>query len=398
MTNLSRRPTAGFSLIELLVAVTMLVGVMGAGYALFKSQSTSFRQNTERYDLVQNARGSLEWSDRVIRTMGAGVVGQQPMLVYGNDNVVAFNADFVERDTTDMRWAAYWNPDVPAADAQVWDNAQATAIPNSSPSYSYPSTTYRMSNGALSPAETYILYFESDAGSARSDDYILYQRVNNGTPEILARNLLPASTGAPFFQYLLQRVLSTGDTLFLASGGLLPLVRRELVSGISTADSASYVRPDSVRAVRLNYRVTNGQTGTAERVREVSTVIETPNNGIPMPTVCGRPPLPPGALAATEVGTGAGQVQLTWSSSADQDAGEIDVRQYVVWRRLAAATTWAEPLLVVRTEASQASYSSMITDNTPGTSYRYAVASQDCTPNLSTLVTADITLSPAGAP
>lgn len=398
MTSTSQRTTAGFSLIELLVAMTMLIGVVGAGYALFKSQSTSFRQNTERYDLVQNARGSLEWTDRVIRTMGAGVVGQQPMLVYGNDNVVAFNADYVERDTTDMRWATYWNPDVPVADAQVWDIAQATTIPNSSPSYSYPSTTYRMSNGALSPAETYILYFASDAGTARSDDYILYQRVNAGTPEILARNLLPASTGAPFFQYLLQRVLSTGDTMFVASGSLLPLVRRELVSGISAADSASYVRPDSVRAVRLNYRVTNGQTGTAERIREVSTVIETPNNGIAMPTVCGRSPLPPGTLTATEVGVGEGHVQLTWSASQDQDAGEIDVRQYVVWRRLAAATTWAEPLLVVRTEPGQASYTSAITDNSPGTAYRFAVASQDCTPNLSTLVTADITLSSAGAP
>jgi prepilin-type N-terminal cleavage/methylation domain-containing protein len=393
-----RDTRAGFSLIELLIATTMLVGLAGAGYALFRSQSKSFRENTERYDLVQNARGSMEWSDRVIRTMGAGVVGQQPMLVYGANSVIAFNADFVERDTTDVRWAAYWNPDVPTSDAIVWDAAQATAIPNSSPSYAYPSTQYRMSNGALSPAETYILYFELDAATSRSDDYILYQRVNAGTPEILGRNILAASSGAPFFQFLLERVLATGDTLITASGSLLPLIRREVVAGISSADSANYVRPDSVRAVRMNYRITNGQSGTAERVREVSTVIETPNNGIAMPTVCGRSPLPPGALAATEVGVGEGQVQLTWSSSADQDGGEIDVRQYVVWRRLAAAAVWAEPLLVVRTETGQANYTSLVTDNVPGTSYRYAVAAQDCTPNLSTMVTADITLSAAGGP
>jgi type II secretory pathway pseudopilin PulG len=398
MTMRSLRSTAGFSLIELLVAITMLIGVTGAGYALFKSQSTSFRENTQRYDLVQNARGSLEWSDRVIRTMGAGVVGQQPMLVYGNDNVIAFNADFVERDTTDMRWAAYWNPDVPVADAQVWNSAAATAVPRSSPAYTYPTATYQMSNGALSPAETYILYFELDAGTTRADDYILYQRVNAGTPEILARNLLPASSGAPFFQYLLHRVLPSGDTLFLASGTLLPLTRRQLVAGISASDSANYVRPDSVRAVRMNYRVTNGQAGAAERIREVSTVIETPNNGIPMPTVCGRSPLPPAALTAVEVGTGEGSVQLAWSASTDQESGEVDVRQYVVWRRLATATVWAEPLLVVRTEPGQATYTSAVTDNIPGTAYRYAVAAQDCTPNLSTMVTADITLSPAGAP
>ena len=398
MSRLPRRASAGYSIIELLIAITMLVGVSGGAYTLFKSQSTSFRQNTERYDLVQNARGSMEWSDRVIRTMGAGVAGQQPMLVYGNGSALAFNADYVERDTTDMRWAAYWNPDVPTADALVWDVAQASAIPNSAPSYSYPAETFRMSNGSPSPAETYILYFELDAATARSDDYILYQRVNAGTPEILARNMLPASTGAPFFQYLMQRVLPTGDTMFVAPAGMLPLIRRPLISGISAADSANYVRPDSVRAVQLNYRVTNGHVGAKERIREVSTVIETPNNGVSMPTVCGRSPLPPGALAATEVGTGNGHVSLTWSASTDQETGEIDVRQYVVWRQLTSTTVWAEPLLVVRTEPGQASYTSAVTDNTPGVSYRFGVAAQDCTPNLSTMVTAEITLSAAGGP
>jgi hypothetical protein len=255
-----------------------------------------------------------------------------------------------------------------------------------------------MSNGAPSPAETYILYFESDGDTPRGDDYILYQRVNAGTPEILARNLMAASTGAPFFEYLLHRVLPTGDTLIVASGGLLPLIRREVVSGISSADSASYVRPDSVRAVRMNYRVTNGHTGAEERIREVSTVIETPNNGIAMPTVCGRSPLDPGALVATELGAGLGQVQLTWAASVDQEAGEIDVRQYIVWRQLASTSVWAEPLLVVRTEPGQASYTSVVTDNIPGTTYRFGVAAQDCTPNMSTIVTAEITLTPVGGP
>ena len=41
---------------------------------------------------------------------------------------------------------------------------------------------------------------------------------------------------------------------------------------------------------------TNGESGTAERFRDLSTTIEVPNNGIPLPTVCGRVPLEPGAL------------------------------------------------------------------------------------------------------
>lgn len=386
-----RRATAGFTLVELLMVVTILIGIVGATFALFRSQSTSFRQNTRRFDLVQNARASFELSARVIRTMGAGVTGQQPMLVYGDGDVLALNADFVERDTVDMRWAAYWNPDVPLAESVVWQAASATPIPNSAPSYAYPTVTYTMANGTPSPAETYLLYFSPDAATPRGDDYVLWQRVNAGTPEVVSRNILPAADGSPFFEYLLHRVLPSGDTLLTATGALLPLIRRPLVAGISATDSANYVRPDSVRAVRMNFRVTNGQVGSEERTRSISTVIETPNNGVDQPTVCGRPPLPPGALSATE--TAPGEVHLAWGSSPDQDAGEVDVRQYVIWRKDAGASAWAEPLLVVRVEPGQATYDTTVLDNLPGTSYTFGIAAQDCTPNFSTTVVTTVTMS-----
>src|SRR5690606_40120313 len=106
MMTPSRRSRAGFSLVELLIVIIMMAGVMGVTYTLFQAQSRSFRNNNNRFDLVQNARGAIELSERVIRTMGAGVTGEQPVLVYGANTVLAFNADYVERDTTDMRWAA----------------------------------------------------------------------------------------------------------------------------------------------------------------------------------------------------------------------------------------------------------------------------------------------------
>lgn len=393
MMTTPRRKTAGFSLLELLIVATMLVAVIGATYTLFKSQSVSFRQNTDRFDLVQNARGALELTERVIRTMGAGVSGQQPVLVYGAGNVIAFNADFVERDTVSMRWAAYWNPDVPLVETEVWQASAATTLPNSSPLYTYPSTTYLMGNGAPSPAETYILYVELDASTARSDDYALLQRVNGGSAEVLARGLLPASDGAPFFQFLLHRVLTSGDTLFPASGALLPLVRRQLVSGIGTSDSADYVRPDSVRAVRMNYRITNGMTGIDERTRTISTVIEVPNNGILMPDVCGRAPFAPGAFAAIDAGDGSGRVTISWTRSVDQDAGERDISQYIIWRRLSSEPTFTQPLLVVAVEADLATYTSEFTDQVPGLSYTFGIAAQDCTPSMSSVSTASVNVS-----
>jgi prepilin-type N-terminal cleavage/methylation domain-containing protein len=384
---------AGVTLIELLIAVTVLTLLVASTYMLFESQSESFRSNTSRFDLVQNARGSLEATERVVRTMGAGVTGNQPMLVYGANDVLSFNTDFVERDTVDMRWAAYWNPDAVQAETVVWEASAAAAIPLSSPSYVYPAETYLLGNGSRSPAETWTFTFDLDTGTPRSDDYVLRQQINSGSAEVVARNILPASNGAPFFQYLMERNLGTEDTLITASGALLPLIRRPLVAGLSAADSASYVRPDSVRAVRLNYRVTNGLTGTDERIREVQSLVETPNNGVSMPTICGRSPLPVGAFSATEVGTLQGRVALTWARSADQDAGEVDVRQYVLWRRKTIEPAFGPVLLVVRTESDTVTYTTEVTDNDPGESYIFGIAAQDCTPAFSTILTTTITLS-----
>jgi type II secretory pathway pseudopilin PulG len=389
------RDRAGFSLLELLIATIMVIGIAGAGYALFRSQARAFRDNSDRYDLTQNARGTLEGTERVIRTMGAGTPAEQPVLVYGSTTVLAFNSDFVESDTVDLRWAAYFNPDVPSGESEAWEQASATAIPNSSPSYSYPAATYRLGNGSLSPAETYIFYFENDPTTARGDDYALWQRANNGVPQIVARNILPHPNGRPFFEYLIERGLSTGDTLMTAPSALLPLIRRPLVGGISSADSANYVRPDSVRAIRLHLRLTNGRSGTEERMRDISTTIEVPNNGIPLPNVCGRSPYAPGALATVDTALGSGRVWLTWPASADQAGGEQDVRQYIIWRRPAASAVWAEPLVVVRAETGVTSYTTEISGNEPGTAYMFAVAAQDCTPAQSTLTTASLTTSVA---
>lgn len=390
----SRPHTGGFTLIELLIAMTMTLTVAGAAYALFRSQSRSFTSNSDRYDMVQNARGTLEGAERVIRTMGAGSPNNQPVLVYGANTVLAFNTDYIEQDTSDMRWAAYYNPDTPPAEAVAWLQVDATPIPNSAPSYTYPTATYRLGNGALSPAETYSFYFQGDASTTRSDDYILYQRVNNGLPEIIARNLLVHPNGKPFFEFLMQRQLATGDTLMPVPTGLLPLVRRPLISGISATDSANYVRPDSVRAVRLNFRLTNGRTGVDERFRDLTTTMEVPNNGVPLPTVCGRAPLEPPAFAVVDTVAGSGRLWFTWAASVDQAAGEQDVTQYILYRRLASETIWSDPLLVVRAETGRTSYTLEISDNTPGTAYTFGIASQDCTPTQSTIRTLNVTPSP----
>lgn len=388
MTSAPLRPTrsrAGFTLVELLVTLVVLSMIMGTTVLFFQNQNKSFLRGGERMDLLQNARYTVSQVERILRTLGAGVTGQQPMLVYGGNDVVAFNTDYVETDTTDYRWAVNFNPSIPANDALAWDASLAAPIPNSSPSYTYPTVTYTQANGAPSLAETKLFWFAPDSTTSRTDDYILWERTNSGTAELIARNIL-AYPGRPFLEYFLARRLSTGaDTVIVASGSLLPLIRRWPQTGDSPADTANKVRPDSVRAIRINIRITNGQTGAAERTRDFSQIIQVPNNGLPSPNVCGRSPLAPLNFAAVQdTVPGSGIVFLEWNRSPDHGGGEFDVRQYVLWQRPDTATVWRDPLMMVKADTTTA-YSIPIGGLVPGEVYDFAIAAQDCTPSMSTL-------------
>ena len=146
--------------------------------------------------------------------------------------------------------------------------------------------------------------------------------------------------------------------------------------------------------MRLNIRFTNGQTGAAERFRDVQTTIQVPNNGTPLPNVCGRSPLAPAPVTVVDTAWGSGKIWLTWAASTDQDAGERDVLQYILYRKLQGAGVWSDPLLVVKRVAGQASYTQMIAGNVPGTAYTFGVSAQDCTPNESTITTLNVTPNP----
>ena len=380
----ARLGRAGFSLLEVMIALIVLSLVMGSAVALLRSQTRGFATGADRTDLYQNGRYIVTTLERIIRTVGAGVAGTQPMIVYGDGNTFAFNADYAESDTADMRWAVYFNPDADSVGAVAWDSAAATTIPNSSPTYTYPSVNYRMANGATGSAETVILYFSADGTTGRTDDYTLSLRFNALAPTVVARNILADSLGRPFFEYL--RISS--NTLITVPNGNLPLMRRPLISGITTADSLAYQLPDSVRAVRLNFRVTNGKVGVDERRWSVSTVVEVPNNGLPQPIVCGRTPLGPVTVTAWWDGVAGSETDsLSWTASPDDGGAELDVRQYIIYRHDDTAVPsppW-ELLANVRADGSP-TYTWVSGGNTAGVVYRFAVVAQDCTPNVSSFV------------
>jgi prepilin-type N-terminal cleavage/methylation domain-containing protein len=389
MQQPTRRRDAGFTLIEMLITMIILVGVMGATVSFFRSQNQSFLDASRRLDALQNARFSISQVERELRTLGAGVAGLQPMLVYGGNDVIAFNTDYVENDSTNFRWAVYYNPNVSNFAVDAWPQGSAATLPNTT--FSYPPVTYRQANGSLSPAETHIFWLALDGTTARTDDYILWERTNDQAADIVSRNILPMGT-KPFFEFFLARRLGSGaDTLMLTPSANIPLIRVPLTGSMTSTDSANATRPDSIQAVRMNFRVTNGLTGTSERLRDVSSVVALPNNGLPSASVCGRSPFPPGTLSAVQdTIPGSGRVVLSWAASPDQEAGEVDVWQYVIYRRVVGQPLWEDPVMNLGKTVGATSYVMALGGNTPGVNYEFGVSAQDCTPAVSTMVQASV--------
>jgi prepilin-type N-terminal cleavage/methylation domain-containing protein len=377
------RDRRGFSLIEVMISLIVLSLIMGSAVALLRSQTRAFALGGAKADMFQNGRYVVTTVERMVRTLGAGVAGAQPMIVYGNNDVMAFNADYAETDTTSMRWAVYFNPDQDTLAAVAWDSANAGVIPNSS--YTYPTQNYRLANGATGSAETIVLYFSLDASTARTDDYTLNLRFNDRTAEVVARNIL-ADPARPFIEYHMV----SGGNLVQATGTNLPLIRKALTPVMTTAESLSAQRPDSVRAIRLSYRITNGQTGAAQKLLSMSTMIQVPNNGLPQPIVCGRTPLGPNTFnVAPDTVPGSGIVNLTWTRSPDHGGGEQDIQQYLLYSRHLEipAPDW-DLVTYVRADTGS-TWTFPAGGYTPDSTYEFAVAAQDCTPFISSMSVAN---------
>ncbi len=384
----TRAGSAGFTLIELMIAVVMVSIIMGATVAVMRSQSASFRTGGQRLELSQNLRYAVSTMDRVLRTAGAGAEAQQPLFVYGDSITVAVNVNY----TSDIQdgSAVYINPDAPAGSFTVLPLASAYVLPNTA--FTYPSTTYNDRNGTPGLAETIVFYFRPDSSTADVNDWVLMQKVNAMPAEQVARYLYQIP-GQKFLEYFVHTQTfgppSPKDSLQLSTlvPGMTPIRHVLAVHGSvgDTAGTPSAVA-DSVKMVRFNIRATNGLTGAAQRFLDVSSLVHLPNNGlIPLKT-CGSTPLLAGPLLATPNAVGnPPSVTLTWNASVDEAGGEQDVTQYNVYQRLNGALTWGSPIGTV--PAGQPNYTNTIAGLVALTSYDFAVGAQDCTPSESNLLT-----------
>ncbi len=381
MMRAAPRPAAGFTLVELLVALVVFSAVMAGTLGFLRSQGRAMSLGSDRMNAVQNLQFALSTIEQRLRAAGANLPGAQPAIIYAGRNVVAFNADYATNVPNDP-FAIYYDPDVPAGAVTALTKAQRITLPLTT--VGYPDTSYT-TGGINSPAETMIFFVAPDSTTARGDDYILFEQVNGGPPEMVSRNIIGSPTTVYFDYY---RLASVAGTLSIDS---LPAARLPLVHTVpihlAPADTGAAAVIDSIRGIRVTFTVTNGLSGAAERRYTLVRFMELPNIGIASRRTCGDAPILGTALTASSITQtdGTPAVRLAWNAATDEYAGEKDVVQYVIWRKRITDLTWGTPYLSLPAGSPTYLYDDAAV--TSGATYQYQLAAADCTPSSSPTTT-----------
>ncbi|MDX2192648.1 MAG: prepilin-type N-terminal cleavage/methylation domain-containing protein [Gemmatimonadales bacterium] len=390
------RGRRGFSLIELLISMVVVAAIVGSAVAALQSQRRTFAIGGQRFELVQNARYAAGSLEQVLRTTGSGTVPNQPMFVYGDTTVVAVHGNYVT-NVQDGE-AVYVNPDVPAGATLAMPADSEFTLPNST--FRWPRASFVLTNNLPSRAELLLFYFRPDSTTPDDpDDWMLLQQFNSQPPQMVARRIYQVP-GRPFLEFFVRGLApaSRVDTNFVSSTtpGLLPIRHETATHGAAgdTAGSRS-AAADSVRAIRMNLRVSNAQAGADRRTRDITAFVELRNNGLVQLRTCGAVPVFNGPITTTvnAPATPPG-VTLTWPASPDEASGERDVQQYAIYRRLAAEPAFGPAIMAVPA-ALAANYTWADTRVLPNVPYVYAVSAADCTPTESPLIsTGTVTPNP----
>ena len=88
----SRR--AGMTLVELMVALTIFGIVVTTSVAFMAKQNAAFQDAIHRLVVLRNLRYSISTLSQDLETLGTNVPDAQPALLYADEDVVAFSADY----------------------------------------------------------------------------------------------------------------------------------------------------------------------------------------------------------------------------------------------------------------------------------------------------------------
>jgi hypothetical protein len=265
----------------------------------------------------------------------------------------------------------YYDVDMDSSGTDAMSNVNQVTLPNSAKTY--PDSNY-MSGGVSSPAETIQYWLTKDSSATRTDQYILYRRVNNLPQRLVAKGII-VPPGTNFFRYMKPNNTGGLDSIKAAQ---LPVFHSAPIHG-SPADTGVSALTDSIRVVRMTVTGLYNDPDKGAIMKTVVSSTKLLNAGMSRSTVCGDVPIAVVGAAATLTVSGGHVTKVTvnWTKSLDQDAGEKDVGRYMVFKKSTASSDWGSPIADLA--ASQDTYS--LDDTTlPLGNWQYGIVAQDCSP------------------
>lgn len=362
-----RSARSGFTLLEIMISITILLMVFAMTFPLFRSQVEAMGSTAGRADAQQNVRFAISTIERQIRVAGAGVSDQQPLLVQADPFAVTFNADYAARDTAaegGAFGAVYFDPDLPVGSTMSMTPTQQITLPLST--VVWPTVAYTRGGGPPSAAETISFWVAPDNSPGSNGRYALFRRVNAMPIDTLARGIV-LDPATPPFTY---QTIDASGTVQDVPAATLPAFHVAIHG--SPADTGSSALTDQIRFVKVHLIGSFIERDGTTSHRPADASIRLLNAGLLNHATCGDPPVFGQSVSAV---ASTGQVLLSWAPATDESAGEKDVEKYVIYRRPVAGA-FADPLASI--PAGQSSYSFTDTQVSSGNQWIYAVAAEDC--------------------
>ncbi|MGI8508885.1 MAG: hypothetical protein ACR2MQ_06140 [Gemmatimonadaceae bacterium] len=373
------RTREAFTLLEMMLAVTIMLLVFGMAVPVFRSQLRAMDDHAGRLDAQQNVRFAISTLDRELRIAGIGVLDQQPMIVQAAPYAVTFNADFATRDTASEGGAfgaVYLDTDLPAGATMSLTPAATINLPVTA--YQYPEVSYRKGSGQLSSAETISFWVALDGSTGSNGKYALFRRVNAGPVDTLARGMVINPGDAAPFTYMVN---GPGGVPIAVPASSLPAYH-VAIHGSPGDTGATAVDPsitDAIRSVKVHLVGTSVERNGTVSQRPADATIRLVNAGLLNHTTCGAVPLFQQTVKLTRY-SNPNKVTLTWSPAFDETGGEKDVERYAIYKRDASATDFGEPIASTPAgiPAGQTSYQFSDTPLASNQNLVYGVAALDC--------------------
>ncbi len=364
----SHRPRSGFSMIEMIFAVSITVLVFAIAIPFFRAQTRAMDAGAGRLDAFQSARYAV-WRIQADLRMAAGDVGQ-PLIVQAAPFAIAFNANRQGRTTTTDPNASFYDATLDTLTTQSWMVSRATTLRKSSKMY--PTAAYTDPSGATSKSETIQYFLHADTAGGNANLYVLYRRVNDRDSTLVTRDLYVPSDSNFFFRYYTTG--ATGVTAALASTSL-PVYWDD---SLSRADSITAVE---VRATGRYWDARN----RANVYRNLYVMVKLRNAFQTLPRRCGNAPPTPDSLGVTVENVPAGRsaagqkvdIRLDWSAVAGDSTTPRDVRDYVLYRKLSTDSIWTRIGSKPARGSSNYRYQDFAMPVAAGT-YQWGLVARDC--------------------